>query len=87
MDSGGPPPKFEEILKGVDTLAEFLMPIAVFLAVLFIVIGGYMWMTSSGEPERVKRAQGTLTWAIIGLIFVLLVYLILNGIIDYLEAL
>jgi hypothetical protein len=81
------PPRIEEIFTGIDKVFKTLVPFAVFLAVLFIVIGGYMWMTSSGEPERVKKAQGTLTWAIIGLIFVLLVYLILNGIVDYIEGL
>jgi type IV secretory pathway VirB2 component (pilin) len=81
------PPRIEEIFTGIDKVFKTPVPFAVFLAVLFIVIGGYMWMTSSGEPERVKKAQGTLTWAIIGLIFVLLVYLILNGIVDYIEGL
>jgi len=77
------PPRIEEFFRGIDTVYDALVPFAILLAVLFVVIGGYMWMTSSGEPERVKRAQGTLTWAIIGLIFILIVSLLLNGIVDY----
>jgi hypothetical protein len=28
------------------------------------IYGGYLWMTSGGEPDKKKRAQGTLTWSI-----------------------
>jgi len=79
----GEPPRIEELFTGIDKVYDALVPFAILLAVLFVVIGGYMWMTSSGEPEKVKKAQGTLTWAIIGLIFILIVSLILNGIVDY----
>jgi type IV secretory pathway VirB2 component (pilin) len=70
MDSE--PPKIENIFVGIDRVLEYIFPIGVFLAVIFIIIGGYMWMTSSGNPEKIKQAQGTLTWAIIGLVLLTL---------------
>lgn len=69
----------------VNTIIEKLFPFAGLLTFFFIVYGGYMWMMSGGDPAKVKQAQGTLTWAIIGLIFVILVNLILRAILKTVE--
>jgi len=78
------PPKIEELFYSIDGLFKYLIPVGIFLAIAFVVVGGYMWMTSAGNPDKVKQAQGTLTWAIIGLVFILLVGLLLRTVIDYL---
>ncbi len=62
----------------VDRILSYLFPIAGLISVIFVIIGGYMWMTSGGDPARVKQAQGTLTWALLGLGFVLLSVAILE---------
>lgn len=77
------PPKIEELFEGFDTVMDFLVPLGVILAVIFAIIGGYMWMSSAGNPDKVKQAQGTLTWAIIGLVFITLVVLLLKTLFDY----
>ena len=40
------------------------------VAVVFVLIGGFMWMTSGGNTDRLKRAKSILTNAVIGLIIV-----------------
>lgn len=47
--------------------------------VLFILLlaGGFKYITSGGDPKAVESARNTLTYAIIGLIVILLSYLIL----------
>ena len=42
------------------------------LAVLFLVYGGFQYMTSSGNPKQVETAKKTITYAIIGLVIVVL---------------
>lgn len=51
--------------------ASFLriIPIA---AVLFIIVGGYQIMMSSGNEEMLLRGKRTVTWAILGLVVALL---------------
>lgn len=66
----------------VDTVTSKLLPIAGLLAFIFVVYGGYMWIISAGDPEKIKRSQGILTWAIIGLVFTIIVGLILKTILD-----
>jgi hypothetical protein len=67
----------------VDKALGYLFPIAGFLALVFIIIGGYMWIVSAGDPARVKQAQGTLTWAVLGLVFVMVILGVLRLIIDF----
>jgi len=56
----------------LDSALKILFPIAGVVCVIFLIIGGYMWMTSTGDPEKIKKAQSTLTWALIGLVFIML---------------
>ena len=77
------PPRIENMFSDFDNVASFLLPVGIFLALLMVVIGGYMWMTSSGSPDKVKQAQGTLTWAIIGLVFIIIASLLVKTVIDY----
>ena len=42
------------------------------VAVVMIIWGGFMWMTSAGNEERVRKAKDILKAAIIGMIVVLI---------------
>jgi len=72
---------------GVDTIlntvVRLIFPLAGLVCVVFIIIGGYTWIASAGDPAKVQQAQGTLTWAIIGLIFVLIAALVVNTVYDF----
>jgi len=50
------------------------------ILVLFIMlaIGSFTYLTSLGNPEKVKKAQGTLKFAFVGFILFAAAYLILN---------
>jgi len=59
---------------GFTTVAEFLsavlanlMGIIAIIAIVFIVIGGIMYMTSGGNEKQITRAKATWTAAVIGL--------------------
>ncbi len=57
---------------------------ALIILVLFIMfmVGGFTYLTSFGNPEKTKKAQGTLKFAIIGLVLYLSSFLIIRTI-DY----
>lgn len=71
-------PELTAIVPIVEKISSYLFPFAGIVCVVFIIIGGYMWITSAGDPSKIKQAQGTLTWAIIGLVFILVVVAILT---------
>ena len=41
---------------------------------LLIIYGGYLYMTSAGKDEQIKRAKSLITAAVIGLLIVLVSY-------------
>jgi len=42
--------------------------------ILFLIIGGFQYITASGNPEQVETAKKTIMYAIIGIIVCLLSY-------------
>ena len=48
------------------------------IAVIFIIIGGIHFMTSSGDAAKVKKAKDTILYACIGLIICALSFAIVN---------
>jgi hypothetical protein len=60
-------------------LAEILNLIytwAGIVAVLVIIIAGYLFMTARGDPAQVKRGKDAIRGAVFGLVFVILAFII-----------
>ena len=61
-----------EIVLGAGGVALFIM----------LIIGGFKYIFASGDPQQTAAAQKTLTYAIGGLILILVAYLVLRLIAD-----
>ena len=69
---------FTDIKSYLLTILTVVMSITGALAVLFIVIGGLQYMTASGDEKKTGVAKKTITYAIIGLLLVILSLAIVN---------
>lgn len=58
----------------IQRFLDILLTLAGVIAILFIVIGGYQYITSRGAEDQAKAGRKTMTYAIIGLIAILLAY-------------
>lgn len=56
----------------VEQIVKIAVPLGIGCAVLLVVYGGYMLMSSQGNPDKLQEAKGVITNAIIGLLVVLL---------------
>jgi len=56
------------------------------IALLMVVWGGFLWMTSSGNSERVEKGKNTLMWAALGLLIIFGSYIIVNAILVALQS-
>ena len=65
-------------------LLEWAIIIAGVVAVIYIIVGGYQYMT--GGEDGVKTGRGTVTAAIVGLVIVLIAYILVNTIHQTLNA-
>jgi len=68
----------------IKTGIEILSVIAGAVAVVMVVIGGFRFVTSSGNPETTKSARNTILYALIGLVVIamaqIIVHFTLNGV-------
>ncbi|MBP6976239.1 hypothetical protein KBB42_01440 [Candidatus Dojkabacteria bacterium] len=80
-DCSSGPPQLCCLAPSFDTIIGYIFPAGVLIAVIMVIVGGYMWIVSGGDPARKQQAQGTLTWAVIGLVLLFLIYGILKAII------
>lgn len=59
-------------------ITEILLRVAGMVAIGYVVFGGFKYMTSQGEPDGIKQAQGTVMNALIGLAIAVLAVTIVS---------
>lgn len=62
----------------IQNIVKAMVGIAGAVAVIFMVIGGFHYITSSGHPERLDKAKRTLLYSGVGLVIVLAAYSIVD---------
>jgi glucose uptake protein GlcU len=48
------------------------------VAIIFIIYGGYILMTSQGRPDRISNGKSYITYAIIGLLLAIFGYILIQ---------
>lgn len=66
---------FECIFRNILNIATQLAVLAVFI---MLILGGFKYLTSGGDPKATESAQKTITYAILGLVFLIGAWLILK---------
>ncbi|HEX3099855.1 MAG TPA: hypothetical protein VHQ41_02680 [Patescibacteria group bacterium] len=72
-----------ELAKLVINWALYL---AAIIAVIFIIIGGFMYITSAGDSAKASKGRATLVNALIGLTMIVLSYLIVQIVYNFLTT-
>ncbi|MGD0284577.1 MAG: Mbov_0395 family pilin-like conjugal transfer protein [Candidatus Saccharimonadales bacterium] len=62
----------------VTTVLDIVFGIFGAVAVLFIVIGGFRYVISSGDPKNTAKAKNTIIYALVGLVITLSATAIVN---------
>lgn len=60
------------------TVTDVMFGLAGTLALLFLIVGGIMYITAGGNSEQANKAKGTITWAFVGLVVVIAAYAIVR---------
>ena len=68
--------KFAEKTIGdiISALLTYIFAIAGIILFVFLILGGFELLTSAGDPEKAKKAQGRITSALIGFLIIFLAY-------------
>lgn len=62
----------------IRTVINWMLGVAFGVAVLFLIIGGFWYITSAGNEETAEKGKGTAINAIIGIVIIILSYVIIN---------
>lgn len=73
-----PAQKYTTVGSLVTNIIYILLAAAASLSFIFIIIGGIKLVTSGGDSKKIGSAQGTLTYAIIGLLVSVMALVIVN---------
>lgn len=52
------------------------------LAVVFVIVGGYQYLTAVGNDEQIKKAHKTITWSLIGVALAMLAFAIVQIVVN-----
>lgn len=66
----------------IVSIVRYFLTFVGIVAVLIVMYGGFLWMSSNGQPERIQKAKKTLIGAVIGLIIVLAAFAIVEFVIN-----
>jgi len=62
----------------IRDIIKVVAGLAGLIATGFFVVGGFGYITSSGNPEHLDRAKSTLLWSAVGLAIVIAAFVISN---------
>lgn len=72
-------------LKGIDSVGsliskilQFLLPLAGVILLFVLIAGGYDFMMSQGNPEKIKSGRAKITAGIIGFVLLVISYLLVR---------
>lgn len=60
----------------------FVLILAGLISVIMIIIGGYWYVLSAGDPQKVKKAKDTILYSVIGLVISISAWGIIRFVID-----
>jgi len=58
----------------ISKLLPYIFTLAGIILFIFLILSGFELLTSGGNPEKAKKAQGRITSALIGFLIIFLAY-------------
>jgi hypothetical protein len=71
------PATLEDLETVFSTFVVSITTVLGFVSLIMVIVGGFKYITSQGDPKAMSSAKNTITWAILGLVFIIISWLIL----------
>jgi len=56
----------------VNNIIDFIFKIAIVVAPLMVIVGGFLFVTAGGNVQQINRARNLLIWTAVGVLIILL---------------
>ncbi|MFA6493385.1 MAG: pilin [Patescibacteria group bacterium] len=67
-----------------NNVLNISLSLATGIAMIYLIIGAYGYFTAFGNEERANKAKTTITWAIVGLVVIILARVIVSQVVKLL---
>ena len=72
------PPGLNDLRQLIFNVAGIAVALVGTVALIFLIIGGFQYITSAGNPDNIGKAKNTILYSIMGLILVIISYAIIK---------
>jgi hypothetical protein len=72
------PAKITDIISILENIISLLAPVAGIAFFIMILVGGFQFVNSGGDPKAAGQARSTITYAVIGVVLVVLSWILLQ---------
>jgi membrane protease YdiL (CAAX protease family) len=76
------PPQNIDLIQVLENVRDWLFTILLIVAVIFIIIAGYNFVTAQGDPEKVRTARNFVLYALVGVAVAVASYALVNFIVE-----
>lgn len=66
------PLKTDSLVEIIDNIINIIFTIALAVAPLMIIYGGFLFVTGGGNPDQITKGRKVLMWTVVGLIVIIL---------------
>lgn len=73
-----PPAGLDDLEKIFSNVISVIVGLGFIALLVMIIVAGFKYLMSSGEPKAIQSAHQTVTWALLGLVFMAIAWLILQ---------
>jgi hypothetical protein len=75
----------DSVVTIIGKVVKILLFVSGAITVLFVIIGGFMYVTSAGNEEQATKGRKTVTYALIGIIIIILSYVIVTAVVNLVQ--
>ena len=72
------PPSDKSLEQYIADITNMLLFIIGAISVIVVIVGGLKYVTSDGDPGKIKGAKDTILYAVVGIVIAVLAYAIVN---------
>ena len=65
-------------METVNIIISVVLGLLGLAAVIMIIYGGFMYVTSAADSAKIKKAKDTITYGVVGLVIAMLAFAIVN---------
>lgn len=76
--TGNNPAQLKDLEAVFSLIIKAVAGFAILAVFIMLIVGGFKYITSGGDPEATKSAKSTLTYALLGIALLIGVWLILK---------